>query len=181
MVLTFCFQSKYVLQCAMQYNFHWSQQSFQQHVAFFFFVDLFYIPSFLRGHGDNRMTVLEPRRSVGRPRCSQGKGMTVLTHRSQIIERACWPYQRPGHHPMITTKECMQHTLLHPVCYHWTPFPKTWDLVVLLGLLEELASLGSNNIDKWIEHLSAFLADAELPNPIKPVPIKPDWQIQMLV
>lgn len=65
-----------------------SQQSFQQHVAFFF-VDLFYIPSFLRGDGGNRMTVLEPRRSVGRPRCSQGEGMTVLTHRSQIIGRAC--------------------------------------------------------------------------------------------
>ncbi|XP_036962750.1 ankyrin repeat domain-containing protein 26 isoform X2 [Acanthopagrus latus] len=35
--------------------------------------NLFYIPSFLRGDGGNRMTVLEPRRSVGRPRCSQGE------------------------------------------------------------------------------------------------------------
>ncbi|XP_068458808.1 ankyrin repeat domain-containing protein 26 isoform X2 [Clinocottus analis] len=33
----------------------------------------FYIPSFLRGEGDNRMAVLEPRRSVGRPRSSQGE------------------------------------------------------------------------------------------------------------
>ncbi|KAM8750994.1 ankyrin repeat domain-containing protein 26 isoform 9-T11 [Acanthopagrus schlegelii] len=35
--------------------------------------NLFYIPSFLRGDGGNRMTVLEPRRSVGRPKCSQGE------------------------------------------------------------------------------------------------------------
>ncbi|XP_067357962.1 ankyrin repeat domain-containing protein 26 isoform X3 [Channa argus] len=34
--------------------------------------NLFYIPSFLRG-GGNRMTVLEPRWSVGRTRCSQGE------------------------------------------------------------------------------------------------------------
>ncbi|XP_027128485.1 ankyrin repeat domain-containing protein 26 isoform X9 [Larimichthys crocea] len=35
--------------------------------------NLFYIPSFLRGEGDNRMAVLEPRRSVGWPRGSQGE------------------------------------------------------------------------------------------------------------
>ncbi|XP_038561732.1 ankyrin repeat domain-containing protein 26 isoform X7 [Micropterus salmoides] len=35
--------------------------------------NLFYIPSFLRGEGSNRMAVLEPRRSVGRPRGSQGE------------------------------------------------------------------------------------------------------------
>ncbi|KAM3870152.1 LOW QUALITY PROTEIN: ankyrin repeat domain-containing protein 26 [Diretmus argenteus] len=34
--------------------------------------DLFYIPSFLRGEGSDRMAILEPRRSVGRPRGSQG-------------------------------------------------------------------------------------------------------------
>lgn len=46
------------------------------------FVDLFYIPSFLRG-GGNRMAAVEPRRSVGRPRGSQGQGMNVMTHRSE--------------------------------------------------------------------------------------------------
>ncbi|XP_041795118.1 ankyrin repeat domain-containing protein 26 isoform X4 [Chelmon rostratus] len=35
--------------------------------------NLFYIPSFLRGEGGNRMAVLEPRRSVGMPRGSQGE------------------------------------------------------------------------------------------------------------
>ncbi|XP_035521285.1 ankyrin repeat domain-containing protein 26 isoform X5 [Morone saxatilis] len=35
--------------------------------------DLFYIPSFLRGEGSNRMAVLEPWRSVGRPGGSQGE------------------------------------------------------------------------------------------------------------
>ncbi|XP_078113573.1 ankyrin repeat domain-containing protein 26 isoform X2 [Sander vitreus] len=35
--------------------------------------NLLYIPSFLRGEGGNRMAVLEPRRSVGRPRGSQGE------------------------------------------------------------------------------------------------------------
>ncbi|KAM9352318.1 ankyrin repeat domain-containing protein 26 [Symphorus nematophorus] len=35
--------------------------------------NLFYIPSFLRGEGGNRMAVLEPRRSVGRSRGSQGE------------------------------------------------------------------------------------------------------------
>ncbi|XP_044049238.1 ankyrin repeat domain-containing protein 26 isoform X13 [Siniperca chuatsi] len=35
--------------------------------------NLFYIPSFLRGEGGNRMAVLEPRRSVGSPRGSQGE------------------------------------------------------------------------------------------------------------
>ncbi|XP_051237406.1 ankyrin repeat domain-containing protein 26 isoform X14 [Dicentrarchus labrax] len=35
--------------------------------------DLFYIPSFLRGEGGNRMAVLEPWRSVGRPGGSQGE------------------------------------------------------------------------------------------------------------
>lgn len=40
-------------------------------------VDLFYIPSFLRGERGNGMAVLEPRRSVGRPRGSQGEGMTI--------------------------------------------------------------------------------------------------------
>ncbi|XP_032379301.1 ankyrin repeat domain-containing protein 26 isoform X5 [Etheostoma spectabile] len=35
--------------------------------------NLFYIPSFLRGDGGNRMAVLEPRRSVGRPRGNQGE------------------------------------------------------------------------------------------------------------
>ncbi|XP_069018039.1 ankyrin repeat domain-containing protein 26 [Embiotoca jacksoni] len=40
--------------------------------------NLFYIPSFLSGQGDNRMAVLEPRRSVGRPRGSQGEvGNTI--------------------------------------------------------------------------------------------------------
>lgn len=77
----------YNVQCNIISTDHNSLSNNMLH--FFFFVDLFYIPSFLRGHGDNRMTVLEPRRSVGRPRCSQGKGMTVLTHRSQIIGRAC--------------------------------------------------------------------------------------------
>lgn len=42
------------------------------------FVDLFYIPSFLRGEGGSRMAVLEPWRSVGRPRGSQGEGMNAL-------------------------------------------------------------------------------------------------------
>lgn len=45
------------------------------------FVDLFYIPSFLRGEGGSRMEVLEPWKSVGRPRGSQGEGMNALTHR----------------------------------------------------------------------------------------------------
>ncbi|XP_034541214.1 ankyrin repeat domain-containing protein 26 isoform X2 [Notolabrus celidotus] len=44
--------------------------------------DLFYIPSFLRGKGNNRVAVLEPGWSVGRPRGSQEKGMNVPTHRS---------------------------------------------------------------------------------------------------
>ncbi|XP_026221814.1 ankyrin repeat domain-containing protein 26 isoform X4 [Anabas testudineus] len=35
--------------------------------------NLFYIPSFLRGKGGSRMAVLEPWRSVGRPRGSQGE------------------------------------------------------------------------------------------------------------
>ncbi|XP_056243414.1 ankyrin repeat domain-containing protein 26 isoform X8 [Seriola aureovittata] len=35
--------------------------------------NLFYIPSFVRGEGGNRMAVLVPRRSVGRPRGSQGQ------------------------------------------------------------------------------------------------------------
>ncbi|XP_059190740.1 ankyrin repeat domain-containing protein 26 isoform X1 [Centropristis striata] len=35
--------------------------------------NLFYIPSFLRGEGSNRMAVIEPRRNVGRPRSSQGE------------------------------------------------------------------------------------------------------------
>ncbi|XP_028287089.1 ankyrin repeat domain-containing protein 26 [Parambassis ranga] len=35
--------------------------------------NLFYIPSFLRGEGSGRMAVLEPRRSVGLPRGSQGE------------------------------------------------------------------------------------------------------------
>ncbi|XP_039664184.1 LOW QUALITY PROTEIN: ankyrin repeat domain-containing protein 26 [Perca fluviatilis] len=35
--------------------------------------NLFYIPSFLRGDGGNRMAVVEPRRSVGRPTGSQGE------------------------------------------------------------------------------------------------------------
>ncbi|XP_028440556.1 ankyrin repeat domain-containing protein 26 [Perca flavescens] len=35
--------------------------------------NLFYIPSFLRGEGGNRMAVVEPRRSVGRPTGSQGQ------------------------------------------------------------------------------------------------------------
>ncbi|KAM8891549.1 ankyrin repeat domain-containing protein 26 isoform 7-T11 [Spinachia spinachia] len=35
--------------------------------------NLFYIPSFLRGERGNGMAVLEPRRSVGRPRGSQGE------------------------------------------------------------------------------------------------------------
>ncbi|XP_056272309.1 ankyrin repeat domain-containing protein 26 isoform X4 [Pseudoliparis swirei] len=35
--------------------------------------NVFYVPSFLRGEGDDRMAVLEPRRSVGRPRGSQGE------------------------------------------------------------------------------------------------------------
>ncbi|XP_076588911.1 ankyrin repeat domain-containing protein 26 isoform X2 [Chaetodon auriga] len=35
--------------------------------------NLFYIPSFLRGEGSNRMAALEPRRSVGRPRGCQGE------------------------------------------------------------------------------------------------------------
>uniref|UniRef100_A0A3Q3JZ13 CCDC144C-like coiled-coil domain-containing protein n=1 Tax=Monopterus albus TaxID=43700 RepID=A0A3Q3JZ13_MONAL len=35
--------------------------------------NLFYIPSFLRGKEGNRMAFLEPRRSLGRPRCSKGE------------------------------------------------------------------------------------------------------------
>lgn len=37
-------------------------------------VDLFYIPSFLRGEGGDRGAVLMPWRSVDRPRSSQGEG-----------------------------------------------------------------------------------------------------------
>lgn len=50
-------------------------------ICYISFVDLFYIPSFLRGKGGSRMAVLEPWRSVGRPRGSQGEGMNILTHR----------------------------------------------------------------------------------------------------
>ncbi|XP_076742157.1 ankyrin repeat domain-containing protein 26 isoform X9 [Maylandia zebra] len=35
-------------------------------------MNLLYVPSFVRGDRDNKMAVLEPRRSVGRPRVSQG-------------------------------------------------------------------------------------------------------------
>lgn len=52
-------------------------------ICYISFVDLFYIPSFLRGEGSNRMAVLEPWRSVGMPRGSQGEGMNVLTHRPE--------------------------------------------------------------------------------------------------
>lgn len=39
-------------------------------------VDMFYVPSFLRGEGVNRMAMLEPWRRIGMPRGSQGEGMT---------------------------------------------------------------------------------------------------------
>lgn len=39
-------------------------------------VDTFYVPSFLRGEGVNRMAMLEPWRRIGMPRGSQGEGMT---------------------------------------------------------------------------------------------------------
>lgn len=54
-------------------------------IFFFYvsFVDLLYVPSFVRGDRSNKMAVLEPRRSVGRPRVSQGGGMNILIYRSE--------------------------------------------------------------------------------------------------
>lgn len=43
-------------------------------------VDLFYIPSFLRGEGGDRGAVLMPWRSVDRPRSSQGEGKWMSLH-----------------------------------------------------------------------------------------------------
>ncbi|XP_034541222.1 ankyrin repeat domain-containing protein 26 isoform X8 [Notolabrus celidotus] len=50
--------------------------------------DLFYIPSFLRGKGNNRVAVLEPGWSVGRPRGSQEKAASSNSeYRGEHVER----------------------------------------------------------------------------------------------
>lgn len=144
-----------MVQCTMQYNF---QRAFPT-ICYISFVDLFYIPSFLRGEGDNRMAVLEPRRSVGWPRGSQGEGMNVLTHRSK--EQHVNHISGPDHHLMITIRECMQHTRLHPACSLWTPFSQIWDLEGRRFFLACSVSAGfrSDNADKW--DLPAFSAADE--------------------
>lgn len=92
---------------AVQFDYEYEKTAFSM-LFYISFVDLFYIPSFLRGEGGYRMAELEPCRSVGRPRGGQGEGMNVLTPRSEE--------QHVTVHLMITIRECMQHTLLHPAC-----------------------------------------------------------------
>lgn len=75
------------------------------------FVDLFYIPSFLRGEGGNRMAVLEHRRSVVRTGACQVVGMSVCLA-SKVWGTACLSYQRPDHHIIIAIRMHAAYTLL---------------------------------------------------------------------
>ena len=55
----------------------------------FLFVDVFYIPSYLRGGESSEGTFLEPWRGVDRPGDSQGVGMNVCLVSELAKENAC--------------------------------------------------------------------------------------------